>query len=196
MHVLTCPKYHTRRPPNISNTYANPRKCHETLDLIRANNHFGIKNKKCEVSYIRLNIGQYWRNDHHCDQCDYVTDRGHNLYKHQRTVQGPGGSNTQCNPRATPSELTCSNCFRLHKRRREKLIHEERCIAGKSKQVRRCTECEYRSSGKNAIILDAEMATHLTDNHTAVQCHGCSSFYSGRKALVEQQRSNCGGSRY
>ena len=186
-HIMQCPEYEDMRPEDITETYTSTKKTPATLDWIRHHNHFGVTLSTYEVRYIKLRIGNLWKNDNFpCHLCERICPRAEGLRLHLLTHEkGPLRNQIKA--------PTCNICQKkLWKGQVDAhyLSHEVGNIDAKGQTVQRgpCSEC--------GIPLNRlTRRDHMQNHHIAVQCHGCSSFYSGREKLVEHQRSNCGGSR-
>ena len=189
-HLVVCPAYEDGRPPNITQLLTNAKNDHLTVAWARKHNHFGLKNQVYEVKYIRLKVGDYWRiKEYPCDQCDRIFKHAHHLKAHLE-CHIRGTTRTRAIP--PPPCTTCGYITRAQVHMDTHVrAHATGTIDDDGKMIHKptkCTECDV-------ILRRTERKTHYLLNHTAAQCHGCSSYFPGTEKLKEHQRSNCGGSR-
>ena len=189
-HLIACPAREEGRPPNITQLLSKAKYDHHTVEWVRKQNHFGFKNRMYEVKYIRLKVGDYWRiKEYPCDQCERIFKHAHHLKAHL-DCHIRGTTRTRAIP--PPPCTTCGYVTRAQVHMDTHIrAHETGTIDNEGKMIHKptkCTECDD-------ILRRSERKKHYLLHHTATQCHGCSSYYSGTEKLMEHQRSNCGGSR-
>lgn len=216
-HAMTCERYASHRPTDITTDITRPIPRADVIEWIRKNNHFGFENKIYQVAFIRLRVEQYkLHKDLSCQYCDYITSNISDLYKHKRNVhENPTSANRH---KLTATEKTCPYCtetfdradrqiahVRKHEKenlkaslpetpnqRRVRLAKEKKLEATKTERT--CTTCSFIAPNMRA--KNSHKKQHEKDKRKGmVQCHGCSQYFPDRKALKEHQRSNCGGSR-